>query len=179
MGACYFPCQSSFHFDLKMFDDLVDDVISFDLPVFLLGDLNARTGKLNDMLNFEDYVAKHFGLSDNDYLNIQNDLISNNVSLERKNEDLKINQAGREIIDVCKSLGLVIVNGRLSEDKNIGKFTCHNRNQGKSTIDYAIMSPLLLQNISHFSVCEFDDMLSDTHCAISLVFRTKNRIPSQ
>ena len=49
---------SSDHFDIKMFDDLADDVLSLDLPICLVGDFNARTGKLNDMLNIDDFVVK-------------------------------------------------------------------------------------------------------------------------
>ena len=44
--------------------------------------------------------------------------------------DLSVNTAGRELIDLCKTYGLYILNGRFQPDKDIGNFThlCINYN---------------------------------------------------
>ena len=67
--------------------------------------------------------------------------------------------------------GLRIVNGRFGNDKNIGKFTCYNKNGGKSVVDYILMSDALLPLISAFEVDLFDNCMSDVHCPINLCLR--------
>ena len=48
------------------------------------------------------------------------------------------NSNGLHLIDMCKSFDLSIVNGRFGDDKEIGDYTCYNKNGGCSTVDYAI-----------------------------------------
>ena len=84
----------------------------------------------------------------------------------------KTNTLGKDLIQMCQILGLVIVNGRFGSDKRTGSFTCINKNKGKSTIDYAVISPVLFDFLTDFVVHDFDELLSDTHCAISLSFQS-------
>ena len=56
-------------------------------------------------------------------------------------EDKIINQQGKALIELCKSTDLKITNGRYSDDRDIGSYTCYKYN-GKSTVDYVLLSPL-------------------------------------
>jgi hypothetical protein len=62
------------------------------------------------------------------------------------NEDKVINQYGRIFLNFCKYNDVFILNGRIGEDKEIGKFTCKN----VSVVDYIIASPQYLKHITVF-----------------------------
>ena len=65
----------------------------------------------------------------------------------RSNEDKIINQQGKALIELCKAVDLKIINGRYGDDRDIGSYTCYKYN-GKSTVDYVLLSPLLLNVIT-------------------------------
>ena len=52
--------------------------------------------------------------------------------------DVSVNTAGRELIDLCKTYGLYIINARFQPDKDIGNFT-HLCTNGSSVIDYGLV----------------------------------------
>ena len=87
---------------------------------------------------------------------------------DRFNNDLMTNSNGLHLIDMCKSFDLSIVNGRFGDDKEIGDYTCYNKNGGRSTVDYAIVSNNIFENIVNFNVDIFDNCLSAVHCPITL-----------
>ena len=64
----------------------------------------------------------------------------------------------------CKYNDVFILNGRIGEDKEIGKFTCKN----VSVVGYIIASPQYLKHITNLQVLEFSNLLSDVHCPISI-----------
>ena len=176
LGSVYMPSQSSVYFDKQHFHDLQNDIIDFDLPICLMGDWNARTARLADVFDYDDYVAKLHGLSDIDNDKELELFHNNNVSMVRNNQDSKNNKSGVLLCDICQSNNLCILNGRYGTDRE-GLFTCFNRNHGKSSIDYAVVSPVLFDHMSDFKVHEFDEFLSDTHCAISLVLKCVSNTP--
>ena len=87
------------------------------------------------------------------------------------NKDPKVNNMGSALNELCEIKNLNILNGRFGHDKGIGKLTYFNRNQGNSKIDYAVLSPTLLEVVNDFEICEFDEFLSDTHCTISVLLQ--------
>ena len=89
--------------------------------------------------------------------------------MTRRNNDNKNNTSGKLLCELCNANNICIINGRYGTDRS-GPFTCFNHNGGKSSIDYGIVSPKLFDNLNDFQVHEFDNLLSDTHCAISLSF---------
>ena len=135
-----------------------------NLEFCLLGDLNARTGVLSD------------------FLDMTNDEQENNngeecISLDslgfknmRSSVDKYVNNYGKGLLDLCKSLDMFIVNGRVGSDALIGKATCKN----VSVVDYAICTPNVLTCINDFVVNDFDPMLSDVHCAVCLTLCCEN-----
>ena len=119
----------------------------------MLGDFNSRTGILDELLDTNEYV----------------DALSETTSTlfdipKRSSQDHVKNQTGIELIELCRTNGYVIVNGRVGKDADIGKVTCKN----VSVVDYAITSIPLFPFVHHFIVHDFDEIYSDVHCAIEL-----------
>ena len=71
------------------------------------------------------------------------------------NKDKKCNNNGNQLISMCQSLDMAILNGRTGDDANIGEFTCTNYN-GNSTIDYAFASTCLVHGVKNFRVDPLD-----------------------
>ena len=55
LGSVYIPCEGSIHYDNQWHDDIASDLSSmqvlYDLPFVLIGDFNARTGLLDDLIS--------------------------------------------------------------------------------------------------------------------------------
>ena len=64
--------------------------------------------------------------------------MNNSIPL-RSNKDTVIDNNGRRLLDLCKSSGPLIGNGRLCADKDIGEFTCITP-RGRSVVDYLLLS---------------------------------------
>ena len=162
LGALYVPNQNSPYYCSQFFDDMALDICSirtkYDLPLMLVGDFNSRTGTMNDiMLNetFDDVLD----ISNFLYPNILDTFKRLNIPISRTNKDRPTNNNGEDLIDLCLCHELVIINGRFGDDKHIGKTTCDD----KSTVDYMISTPDLLEKITNFTVDTFDPLYSDKH----------------
>ena len=131
--------------------------ISLDDDVILLGDFNARTGTLEDMLS----DANHLPDAD---LNEQ----YFKLLPKRSNSDHKLNANGRPFIELLQTTGLAILNGRTLGDI-FGEPTCIQR-QGVSTVDYICVSANLHDRVRHFSVGNISQY-SD-HRALSMSIST-------
>ena len=44
----------------------------------------------------------------------------------------------------------------------VEKDTCKDA----SVVDYVLVSPILMPSITKFEICEFDNILTDVHCAV-------------
>ena len=122
------------------------------------GDVNAKTGNLDDTIT-PDKFDEEF------------DLKLNKPPPKRNSRDKAINPRGTEMLDMCKSLDLNIINGRKSGDL-FGDYTCIKWN-GNSVIDYLLTSSALYSKISSFKVGEFLPWLSD-HCPIHFTLKLDN-----
>ena len=137
IGLHYIPCESSRHWDGYIFDELQEDILKYKSPtrsIILMGDFNARTGRLDDNLQLE---------GETNHLD------------RRANKDAKINTNGRLLVDLCKTTEIAIVNGRIGQDKNHGDYTCTTHN-GKSNIDYFLAVYSCFEYILNFTVNNFD-----------------------
>ncbi len=163
-AAIYIPPESSAYANDTHFEMLEDTIVNlrnnFENPICLLGDLNARTGALNEYISIDECIKNELNVEDFDDL----ELLGFNP--ERVNKDVNVNKYGRFLIEMCKSVGLYIVNGRVGHDKFIGDFTCTKN----STLDYVICSPCLFPYIIDFEVAPFNNVLSDIHCPLNIVF---------
>ena len=122
-------------------DYLADIPASED--IVLLGDFNARTGILSDILS--DCSLKEGPNNLEECLHSY----SGNIPT-RNNNDRTLNSNGRPFIELLQTSGLVILNGRTIGDI-FGAPTCIQRN-GVSTVDYICTSPDLLSNVRFFRV---------------------------
>lgn len=118
--------------------------------IMLGGDLNARTGLLDD-----------FDINDDDEIGS----VSQNVG-PRFSMDASVDARGIELIQMCKEMDLHIVNGRKGKDLNIGKFTCIKWN-GRSVVDYLIVNSYLFDQITAFEVV---DKLDSDHLPLDFMY---------
>ena len=116
--------------------------------VLLIGDMNARIGNRQDFVQGDhcDYIPVPEAY-DIDYCE------------KRQSLDTVVNPAGEILLQLCKSSGLRILNGRYADDQP-GKFTCHKCN-GTSVVDYFIAHHSLISYISSFKVTELQELYSD------------------
>jgi hypothetical protein len=78
-----------------------------------------------------------------------------------------MNNNGTLLLDLCKQTGLRIFNGRVGNDKGIGKYTFIG-SRGSSLVDYVICTQNMFQYRESFDVSD-PNILSD-HCIVSLSF---------
>ena len=120
--------------------------------VMLMGDLNCRTGTADDCIPNDE--STNFINIPVDVPTIEiDDIISNgtvNILKSRISQDKLLNEYGRELLAICKSNNMFIVNGRIGDSPD-GNFTCHTSN-GQSVVDYFIVDSELLSNGTEFSV---------------------------
>ena len=135
----------------------------------MLGDFNARTGVLSDRMETTDtkYEDENVMLDNDDA-----SCTTSESGRVRSNCDKTINQMGRRLIDMCRSLNLHMLNGRYGADNEIGKPTCKN----SSTVDYVIISEKLSEITSDFDILEFDGTLYDIHCPVYAAFKSVPQI---
>ncbi|KAI4904413.1 hypothetical protein NFI96_007497 [Prochilodus magdalenae] len=160
--AIYTPPLESPYFDPNFFEDLQADITLFQAQgnVLLIGDFNARTGTEPDIINT--HGNKHvFGHSV---------LFSAPTELKRNSLDSTVNRSGKELLHLCQTSGLFILNGRVRGD-SMGRPTYCSA-QGCSVVDYAVtdMDP---HNISAFTVMK-QTPLSD-HCPVQIFFKPSNQ----
>ena len=127
--------------DVSTLDYLQEFLASIPLSedAILLGDFNARTSTLQDMLSDTTHLQDaHL-----------NDYFARSLPI-RSNSDHKLNPNGKPFIELLQTTGLIILNGRTLGDI-FGEPTCIQR-QGVSTVDYICVSTSLYDRVQHFQV---------------------------
>ena len=127
------------------------------LNTLLIGDLNGRTNTAEDFVRDQD--DKHCP--------VDIPIYTRDSFLKRNNKDPNaIDQQGKLILDLCKSTGMRILNGRTFGDSegNFTRFPLHKNTDKPSTIDYVLCGKSFLSDIISFTVLPFTD-LSD-HCCL-------------
>ena len=169
LGAVYIPHENSKYFTNDIFDSIIFDVASLksktDIPFLLLGDFNSRTGTLDDFMEVDPELVEYFDLEHDS--NAKELFNYYNLPLKRANEDKIVNKNGTNLIELCKTTDLKIVNGRMGHDKNKGQITCRT-GMGNSSIDYAVISKDMIPMINDFLVDDYDRSLSDSHSGLRL-----------
>ena len=128
--------------------------------VLVIDDLNARTGDSSD------YIWDTAALD-----NVLDDVSTTelmkmyNIQQDRRSQDVCKNNFGRALIDFCISQRLLVVNGRVGGDADLGKLTCNNA----SLLDYVIASPCAFPCICDFYVGDFDECLC---CPVFIKLKT-------
>ena len=173
-GTVYIPPEGSNYSNIDMFAEIESRLLDFDGPICLLGDFNAHTGNLDDYINVDNDILDALNIHDDDQMVMNKLHILNEcgVPFKRLSQDThRVDNYGHKLLNLCKSVDLFIVNGRIGHDQNIGHTTCNN-----SVIDYAIVSPELFRSVFDFNVLPFDPVLSDVHnpLCLSLCCKTNN-----
>ncbi|KAL6484036.1 hypothetical protein MHYP_G00089090 [Metynnis hypsauchen] len=123
----YVPPSESPYYDEDVFPSLHHQISSFQAQgsVLICGDLNARAGSLPNFNTKQgnNYIFGH-----------QNP--RNTTDLPRFNSDPQVNRNGKDLLQLCQSLGLYIVNGGLRGD-SLGRFTFCSP-LGNRTVDYMV-----------------------------------------
>ena len=111
--------------------------------VLLAGDFNARTGNASDVVDctmLEAVIPELQAIGDGPPTNLP----------RRQNRDAVRAGWWREVLDLCGTAGLCILNGRTLGDL-AGEFTCLS-NQSFSTVDYFLSSYDLLSSVEHLQI---------------------------
>ena len=129
--------------------------------VLICGDFNSRIGNQKDYVIFDNDVNI-------DILPLDYEI---DTIIPRFSQDNTINTNGRKLLDFCRQNGLRVVNGRVGEDKGVGKYT-YVGSTGCSVIDYVIVNSSLLDVFSTFHVGD-PNILTD-HCMLEFSFLCTN-----
>ena len=71
------------------------------------------------------------------------------------------------MLNFCKKLNVYIANSRVGEDLGKGEKTCKDT----SVVDYLLLSSSLFLIIQEFKIEEFEQLYSDCHYMIHVVFQ--------
>jgi exonuclease III len=150
LGLTYIPPQNSTFYhahDVDFFDVLQHDCSKYssDGCVVLCGDFNARVSNKADYILAETGIERVVRQAEN--------LVTNTNLPVRVSCDVHSNAFGSKLLDLCKSTGLCIVNGRTGKDGSKGEFTCY-ASRGSSVVDYVLTSADNFVLIKDFFVCE-------------------------
>ena len=191
IGGVYTPPEGTQYASQYCFADIENEIINLNCNdkyhVMLSGDFNAHIGVVNDLLENEYETNEDTNFSFSNTYNLQenigkdtdcsNILREHKIPIKRSSQDKsRVNNFGHSLIDFCKSLSLVILNGRMGNDMNLGKIT---NIKAKTTVDYFISDPELLRHVAEFEVCDFDPNISDLHCPLFLSIKTNRKSSSQ
>ena len=157
LGCVYIPpldstsTISSFQ-NNNAFQIIQDDISHFSTigNVALCGDFNARTS------NHADFIISN-GKDRHDLCSVLYNYDKDQfLNKERLSEDAKMNKYGRELLELCKSSDMRIMNGYF--DNTTATYTCYTAN-GKSLIDYLICDAYCFSKLSTFII---DPLNSDS-----------------
>ena len=163
ISSVYIPPSHSRYAKVLHFEELDNFLLSYAFVGhyhLLCGDFNAHTGVMDDVQWMSDDCDR--------YLTIETDFDTDFHTLglpkRRNNEDVTHDRStyGKKLVDVCKNNYVLIFNGRLGEDREVGKATTTY----KTTVDYMIGSWDLTRYVTKFNVLSFDPVFSDVHCCL-------------
>ena len=166
--AAYIPPRDStywiHHHDSDPYETLEQDIAKFqqDGEIILIGDFNARTGTKPD------YVSDFIENDDVELIvrSSENTLLDSLNRKHRSNLDSNVNTYGNKLLDICKGLGLRIMNGRTLGD-SVGAYTCFPYN-GKSTVDYIISGENIVPDIPILQVSAPTHLSDHAHISCTL-----------
>ena len=160
----YIHDATSKYHDPDAFENLACEISKLcdeNTPMIITGDLNGRTGVLNDY--YEDHqLGNHHDMES----------VSSIPLPLRKNCDKSVNNQGKSIIELCHIFNLKILNGRSKGDP-MGNFTYNDSNLGASTIDYSICTQNFYENVNNFMVLPQNE-LSDHSKIVTELKETPN-----
>jgi len=148
MCFAYIPPEHSTYYNnfnekngIQLLESTLLDVMSThrDTHILVAGDLNSRTGNLQDFIT-NDNVR---------FTNFDDFYPADGFDTKRSSLDTETNTFGETLLDLCCAMSIHMLNGRY-DDQN-GEFTCLP-SVGKSVVDYILMDSELHGNVKHFSI---------------------------
>ena len=173
--SCYFPPINSTFYE-KCENDLfmtLEEMVAMYKgigKVFVFGDFNSRTADKNDFI--QDDTIGHNSVNGLSNISCYVPDINN---FKRKSSDNVLNQFGRQLLSLCKSTSLRIINGRHQDDPN-GSITFYNHN-GSSLIDYVMTFDDSYDSIVLFESGVFNAFSDHSPICISLRAREASSEP--
>ena len=164
------------------YDNVIDQIarVSDRGGVIVAGDMNARIGEREEctiVRELDEYEEEMFPMMsqtrDGSKIFSEIDFISNNMTVSRKNQDKKIKAYGHQLLNLCKTCDLAVLNGRTDKDRNIGATTFCNKN-GKSTIDFVLCDKIALRKVNRFEIHEANCFSDHSIVSFSLRVRFRN-----
>ena len=170
LGFVYMsPENSSIHSNESLFDIIENELAGFknDYPghsTFVLGDFNAYTSTNADYITLDDAFPT---LNDTQYT-------EDTIPPPRYNSDQKrVNNYGLKLLQLCKSAGLRICNGRLGSDAETGSCTCFT-DGSPSLIDYILSDMTLHDRFVDFKI---EDRTESIHMPVWLEIKGQLSCP--
>ena len=125
----YIPPENVKYSSIEMFDVIENCVVQFyeeevALCIIDLGDINARSRDLSDVLYFDKNMIdleEHF---------IFKKQVGNEALLDalvRVSCDKQIHNYGYRLAELYRHLAVLVANGRCEKDRCMGKTTCNNK----------------------------------------------------
>ena len=147
-----------------IFDKVESDICRWHTEgdIVLMGDFNAHINETDlDFIELDTHDPSNDSLSQI--------YVSDSVLLKRNTQiDQTTNTYGRQLIELCRSSRLRILNGRTLGD-TMGRITFFNT-LGTAIDDYCICNASLLPNVCSFEVNDYMPNISD-HCPITLTIQ--------
>ena len=148
----YIVPEGSTHSNNDVFNVIIYDLAKFPLKakILLYGNYNARTGTESDVITNEVHGTER-GLSElipDIFVEAEH---MNDIPSRYSMDKSPINRHGYQLIELCKSAGIVIFNGRTGTGKGVGEYTRVDTT-GCSVVDYMIGSTSLLDRIINFTI---------------------------
>ena len=144
----YVPPSSSKVFNIsevEILEQLVLCIEKYDSigKVYITGDFNCRTASSVDYIEFDMYIDQDLLILD-----------TSNIP-KRSNQDNVLDYNGLRLLELCQSTGLLTANDRISNERNIGKFTfCSHI--GQSTVDYLLLNLTDSNTIAYFNILDLN-----------------------
>ena len=181
IGNVYLYPQGSTCIEEDQFAVLLSEISSlpYQGPIILCGDFNSRTGSLCDYI--KDYTTGCDGdlspLLDIDATEgsrVNSYLMRNNMQSRSSMDGITTNKHGLELIDLCKTCNMFIMNGRCGADQGVGKYTRVDPS-GFSVIDYVLCNVEAHPYITNFQVA--DKFPESDHIPLILSLNLTYRAP--
>jgi hypothetical protein len=165
------PPESSNYSSLDLYDTLEEEFLSIHTDEFVcfLGDFNARTKDMSDLIGADAQFLQSLDSADFIKIKLEEEKLLEDLGfdLSRYSLDPVSNNYGYRFLEMCKNIGICIVNGRLGLDRGVGSTTCDD----KSLIDYVMVSPQMFPLVQGFRVEAFDRNFSDKHNPLCVTFK--------
>ena len=116
-GVLYIPPSRSVNHDDEIFTKIQVDIVNIKEfynveSVCLLGDFNGRTGSEPEFITFSEHVLNQLDDRVCSDLLVHNDCFGDSVTCICISRDTVINGQGKQVLNLCNSMNLRIMNGR-------------------------------------------------------------------